>query len=334
MFSQDTLQEALDKAVGPAGLSTNHIQAAVWVQGKLVFEGVGNRPGIRPTVTTKNLFRLASVSKPVTALGALTLVGQGKLNLDAPLGTYLPELPEPLKPLTCRHLLTHTSGLRHYENKGASDFATGQVREAREALRVFVNDPLFAQPGQKYHYSTHAFTLLGAVMEAITQRPFFETQQELFLKRGLRDLGFENLPRRPEESRAGRRAPLYNSKGVLETKRQNLSWKWPGGGMESTATDLVTLFGRVLEGKVLSPKPWEQMQQRQPPPKEPVPNDPVMGLGIFLQNGALTHSGGQQGTSSFLRIVPATRTVTAVLCNTEGRNVSALCRQLEQLSRP
>lgn len=333
MFRQEKCQAALNGAIGQTELDVNHLQAAVWRDSRLVFEGVANRLAVGPVVHTKSLFRLASVSKPITALGALVLVEQGKLNLDIPVGTYLPELPEPLKPLTCRQLLTHTSGLRHYENKGITDSATGQVGSAREALGVFTRDSLFAQPGQKYHYSTHAFTLLGAVMEATTKRPFFETQQQLFRKLGLRDLGFENLPRRSEESRVKRRTPLYNSKGVEETKRQNLSWKWPGGGMESTATDLVTLFGRVLEGKVLSPKQWEQMQQRQPSPKEPALKDPVMGLGIFLQNEALIHSGSQQGTSSYLRIVPATRTVTAVLCNTEGRKVSTLCQQLERLSR-
>ena len=332
MFRQDAMQAALDAAVGPAGLDINHIQAAVWARERLIFEGVGNRPGISPTVTTKNLFRLASVSKPITALGVLLQTEAGKLSLDAPMHTYLPELPEPLRPLTCRQLLTHTSGLRHYESKGASDAATGQMRSAREALKVFVNDPLFAAPGQKYHYSTHAFTLLGAVLEAVTQRPFFETQQALFLSLGLREIGYENLPRRPEESRASRRVPLYNSKGVPQSARQNLSWKWPGGGMESTVGDLVSLFGKVMQGKVLSPASWEQLQRRQPPPREPAPGDPSMGLGIVLQDGTLTHGGGQQGTSSFLLIAPKTRTVAAVLCNTEGRKVADLCRQLERLA--
>ena len=242
MFRPNAMQAVLDAAVGQDKLDANHLQAAVWVGDRLLFEGVGKRLKVGPMVTTKSLFRLASVSKPVTALGVLRLVERGTLSLDAPLKTYLPELPEPLKPLTCRQLLTHTSGLRHYENKAASDFATGQQGSCREALKVFVGDSLFAMPGQKYHYSTHAFTLLGAGVEVITRRPFFEMQQELFLGLGLRDMGFENLTRRPEESRAERRAPLYSSKGVQETMRQNLSWKWPGGGMESTAADLVSLL--------------------------------------------------------------------------------------------
>ena len=332
MFRQNAMQTVLDAAVGQDKLDANHLQAAVWIGDRLLFEGVGNRLQVGPIVTPKSLFRLASVSKPITALGVLRLVEKGKLRLDAPLNTYLPELPEPLKPLTCRQLLTHTSGLRHYENKAASDFATGQQHSCREALKIFASDPLVAAPGQKYHYSTHAFTLLGTVVEAITGRPFFETQQELFLSLGLRDLGFENLPRRPEESRAGRRAPLYNSKGVLETMRQNLSWKWPGGGMESTAADLVSLFGKVMQGKAISPASWEQLQRRQPLPREPAQGDPSMGLGIFLQNGTLTHSGSQQGTSSFFLVAPKTRTVAAVLCNTEGRKVADVCRALEKLA--
>ena len=333
MFRQNAMQAVLDAAVGQDKLDTNHLQAAVWVGDRLLFEGVGNRLQVGPIVTPRSLFRLASVSKPITALGVLRLVEKGTLRLDTPLSTYLPELPEPLKPLTCRQLLTHTSGLRHYENKAASDSATGQQRSCREALKIFASDPLIAAPGQKYHYSTHAFTLLGAVVEAVTGRPFFETQQELFLSLGLRDMGFENLPRRPEESRATRRAPLYNVAGAEETKRQNLSWKWPGGGMESTAADLVSLFGKVLQGKVLKPAIWEQMQRRQPPPREPAPSDPTMGLGVFQQEGGLNHGGSQQGTSSFLLILPRTRTVAAVLCNTQGRKVSDLCRQLEKLSR-
>jgi serine beta-lactamase-like protein LACTB, mitochondrial len=333
MFRQDTVQAALQAALSQKELDVNHLQAAIWREDRLVFEGVANRLAVGPIIHTKSLFRLASVSKPVTALGILRLMEQGKLALDAPLQTYLPQLPAPLKPLTCRQLLTHTSGLRHYENKVASDSATGQQRSCREALKVFASDPLFATPGQKYHYSTHAFTLLGAVAEAVMNRPFFETQQALFRSLGLRDLGFESLPSPPDASRVGRRAPLYNAQGTEETKRQNLSWKWPGGGMESTASDLVSLFGKTLQGKVLKPATWEQMQRRQPPPREPASDDPAMGLGIFLRAEGLNHSGSQQGTSSFLLILPSTRTVAAVLCNTQGRKVSDLCRSLEKLSR-
>lgn len=330
---QAALQQVLDRALSQKELDVNHLQAAIWARGQLVFTGVANRLATGPVVTQESLFRLASVSKPVSALGALVLVEQKRLELDAPLLTYLPELPPTLQPLTCRQLLTHTSGLRHYGAKGRADAATGQVRSAREALKVFLTDPLFATPGQKYHYSTHAFTLLGAVVEALTQQPFVETQQALLRRMGLKDIGFESLPGPPDPQRSRRRAPLYDDKNAEQQTRENLSWKWPGGGMESTASDLVTFFGRVMEGKGIPMRAWELLQQRQAPPKEPAKDDPVMGLGIPLQNGALVHSGSQQGASSYVRIVPATRTVTAVLCNTEGRRVSALCRQLEQLVR-
>jgi len=115
------------------------------------------------------LYRLGSISKPLTAVGALQLYQQGKLDLDAPVQKYCPAFPEKSKPITTREVLGHLGGIRHYKSESQGDLEGGNTKHfdhpIQAGLDFFKNDPLVADPGTHFHYSTQGYTLVGCVME-------------------------------------------------------------------------------------------------------------------------------------------------------------------------
>src|SRR5262245_50323701 len=117
-------------------------------------------------VTPQTLFRLASVSKPITATGAMHLWEQGKLDLDAPIQKYCSAFPQKEWPITTRQLLGHLGGIRHYNPDGKGDVPEDSARHfstMQESLPLFAGDPLVAKPGTEFHYSTYGYTLIGCV---------------------------------------------------------------------------------------------------------------------------------------------------------------------------
>ena len=166
----DRMLAALVEANGVPGMG-----AAVVRDGELVWSGSA---GLRDVerglpVEARTKFRLASVSKVVTATAAAQLAEQGALDADAPVQDMLPWLDAPWPALTPRQLASHTSGLPHYQ---AIDEARGGTRYAtvRDAVRVFERRPLLTAPGAAYAYSSWGYTLLSAVVEARARQPFLE----------------------------------------------------------------------------------------------------------------------------------------------------------------
>jgi serine beta-lactamase-like protein LACTB len=119
--------------------------------------------------TSHTLYRLASISKPITATAALLLWQQGKLDLDAPVQKYCPAFPQKDALITTRELLGHLGGIRHYKLGSPDDQESNNTRHflnpIQAGLDFFKNDPLVAKPGVEFHYSTQGFTLVGCAIE-------------------------------------------------------------------------------------------------------------------------------------------------------------------------
>jgi serine beta-lactamase-like protein LACTB, mitochondrial len=121
--------------------------------------------------TSRTLFRLASVSKPLTAVAAMQLWERGKLDFDAPVQKYCPQFPQKAWPITTREVLGHLGGIRSYHNGYDSndpemtDVSHHFADPIQDGLKLFANDPLVAQPGTTFNYSTYGYTLVGCVIE-------------------------------------------------------------------------------------------------------------------------------------------------------------------------
>ena len=300
---------------------------AVIDDGRVVLDaaiGFSDREAARPA-RTSTLYRLGSISKPVCAAIAMQLVEQRLLTLDHKIGDYVSDLPETVEQLKLSQILSHTSGVRHYA-VGHPDNGTTH-RSMRDALQLFVNDPLLFAPGAKYSYSTHAYTLVAAAIESKTKRDYVEVVSER-MHRFAPTLSCEVVSESKPE-----RASLYNRSDsgevVASPVREDNSWKYGGGGLESTALDLARFGQAMLDGKLVSAKSRATMWS---PTMLADGSKSDYGLGWRLapDGSAVFHSGAQQGCHSMLILVPAEGVVIAVMSNTQSCGAPELGQALRE----
>src|SRR5688572_9483980 len=147
------------------------------------------------TATPAHRFRLGSVSKVITATLAAQLAARGVLNLDAPIASYLPGLPEQHRATTLKQLLTHRGGVRHYADKDWGSGTSSTIDQRRylnndDILAVFINDPLIAKPGERVSYSTFGYTLASLVLEGAAKTSFPDlVKREIADPLGMASLG-------------------------------------------------------------------------------------------------------------------------------------------------
>ena len=237
------LLAALQEANGVPGMG-----AAVVHGERVVWTGsVGMRDVEAGTpVNADTVFRLASVSKLVTATAAARLAERGHLDLDAPVQPILPWLEAPWAPISSRQLAAHTSGLPHYQDVDEGRGSTRYVR-VQDAVSVFAGRPLLSEPGTAYRYSSWGYTLLSAVVEARAGKPFLQyVADEVAPGIGIGpDRTDEGLP---QVSRA------YGFTDGVATRLppHDFSYTWGGGGLSATPEAIARFGARVLGGDVIS----------------------------------------------------------------------------------
>ena len=205
-------------------------------------------------MTSDNIFRIASMTKPVTSLAAMMLVEQGRLGLDDPVGKYLPDFLHtrvltawheadatydarpPRRPITVRDLLTHTSGI-------AYPFVDARLAKLDDGHKSVSELPLVSDPGERFVYGPST-AVLGDIVAKVSQMPlerFFEAR--IFEPLGMRDTGFSV----PDDHRD--RVVTVHARaadGSLREMPNGASFKAPphgDGGLFSTAAD----YGRFMQ---------------------------------------------------------------------------------------
>lgn len=282
----------------------------------------------------KSVFRLASLSKPLTAVAGVRLAETGRLNLDSPVETYLPAWPAKPWPVTIRQLLAHLGGVRHYREDQSDNDSTVHYWSVREALAVFANDALACEPGTRYLYSSHGYTLAGAIMEAVTGSPYPALVAELVLHpAGIETIRPDDLfALIPNRARGYRKSPAGE---IQNCTLADTSIKLPGGGWAGTAVDVAKFAKALVEGRLASPEGRERLFERQRL-KDGSRTGYGLGFGIIRDRTprVFGHSGGLQGLSAYLVLSPESRTAAVVLANLEGLNLQPLAEALlEEASR-
>ena len=262
--------------------------------------------------------RLASVSKTITAVAVMQLVEAGKIDLEADIRTYVPEFPDKGEKITARHILTHTSGVRHYKPDESENYT--RLASVAESLKRFTADPLLHKPGEKFTYSTYAFSLLARAVETTSGLTFKEyLGQKIFEPAGMKASGLEDLRAIVKHRTRGYRRRSDGSVGNSDFS--DVSYKWAGGGMVSTSPDLCRFGTALLTGKLMTPATLAQMWTAQKL------NDGTMlpqslGWAIESYNGksVAMHGGAQPMSRTFLWIVPSDNLVMAILTNYESHD--------------
>ena len=312
-FDGDAAQAYLEQILAEDELPG--ISTAVGIDNELVWSGGAGFADIENQVPARGdmVHRIASISKPITAIGVMQLVEQGKVKLDEPINTYISDYPAKPWPVTVRQVLNHTSGTRHYV---PGEFGTMEhYPRLRHAMRVFIDYDLLFEPGTRFGYSTHAYTLLGEVIEREGAAQFGRYMREhVWGPAGMTDTRLEEngeiVPRRARGYSRSQVGVLVN--GAYD----DLSVKYPGGGMLSTAEDLIRLTNAFNTDKLVDAATRTLMLT---PSKLNDGSEIDRGLGWALedteQGKAYFHSGGQTGTDTYLVCYYEEHIAVAVIVN-------------------
>ena len=326
---------AIEKAVSSfmSANSVPGIGAAVVLEGEPVWSagfGMSDLEDSAPA-TSSTLFRLGSISKPITATAVMQLWERGKLDLDAPVQKYCPAFPQKEWPITSRQLLGHLGGIRHYNPDGKGDIADDSARHfatMEESLQIFAADPLVAKPGTEFHYSTYGYTLLGCVLEGAAGEKFVDfVRKNIFQPAGMDqtrdDDFFAIVPHRTRWYHKDKSGVVRNA-GVLDS-----SYKIPGGGLISSADDMARFEAAILADKLMQRATrdlmWTNLQ-----PAEGKPTHYALGWFVAEKFGLRTagHTGGQQGTDTAFLVVPDRRAGVVILANIDNVNTNLLADEI------
>jgi CubicO group peptidase (beta-lactamase class C family) len=287
-------------------------------------------------VTPQTLFRLASVSKPITATAAMQLWERHELDLDAPVQKYCPAFPQKEFPISTRQLLGHLGGIRHYRSDSDDDPEVNNTKHfdnpIASGLQFFATDPLVAKPGTKFSYSTQGFTLIGCAIEGSSTQKYVDfVRENIFKPSGMSHTRWDDttaiIPYRTRFYSKSKSGDVMNA-GFLDA-----SYKIPGGGWLSSADDMASFEIAILSDRLVKHATRDLMWRPQPPSSTEQGSNHggyALGWGTGTVAGLADfgHGGGQQGTSTFIMLVPERGEGVVVLINMDGLDASALATDL------
>jgi len=311
-----------------AGLAVGVVRhgSLAWFHGHGVADVAAGTPIDQDTV-----FRIASVTKTITAIAVMQLLEQGLVDLDAPANDYLnayrliPARPG-FRPATLRHLLTHTAGVRAVREpsdlfRPALGWGTRAGRPVPPLAGYYRGGlHIDAEPGTKWAYSNHGFATLGQIVEDVSGIPL----GRYFRERVFGPLGMDHS----DLTRTGRVRPRLATGYVLRSRGLRAVTDREvvpagGGSVYSTTGDMARYAAALLggganeHGRVLMPATLASMFE---PSYQPDPRIPGMGLGFFRgQAGAhptVGHDGIWPGFHSALVLAPGQGTGVVAFANT------------------
>ena len=261
-------------------------------------------------------FRLASVTKPMTAVAIVQLADAGKIDLDAEIQTYVPYFPRKSHPVTVRQLLGHLGGIPHYKNF-EKELHIKEHKTTREAIDIFKDYDLVAEPGTKYRYSSYGFNLLGAAVEGASGQSYGDYMREhVWSPVGMKDTRMDDpaaiIPNRV-------RGYDWEDGTLRNSEFVDVSSRFAGGGTRSTVLDLLKFARGFTDGRLVSPARVREMTT---PMRlaDGTLTDYGMGWGVDPQNGRymFSHSGSQNETRTFVAVIPGRDAAIALATNFEA----------------
>jgi CubicO group peptidase (beta-lactamase class C family) len=309
----------IDKAAAAGKFS------GVWLwakDGKTITSGARGKAdrekGIDNTLDTR--FRIGSMNKMFTAVATLQLVERGKLSLDDTIGKILPDYPnaQVASKVRVRHLLSHTGGTGDIFGP-EFDAHRLELRTLQDYVKLYGERDLKFDPGTKWEYSNYGFLLLGALIEKISGKSYYDYVAENIYKVA----GMTNSGSEPENAKVANRSKGY-MRDQLEIVSNEPTLPWRGtsaGGGTTTATDLMKFAGALMSKKLLKAATLAEATRAQF-----TTGDYGFGFQIGRPDEARRygHEGVAPGMNGFLRVYPESGQSVVVLCNLDDPSASRM----------
>lgn len=315
-----------EKPVGMA-VTVSLKDSIIWSEG-FGYSDLEGRTAIDPE---KTLFRIASLSKPLTSAVLARMKEEAILDYNQSVYEYVPEFPRKNYDFTLRDLAMHRSGIRHYrwyEGENRKDLSI------EEGLKKFQRSRLSFEPGSQYQYSSYGYNLLGHAMEKASGKAFTELL-ETYLTNPLNMA--HTLPD-PAIYEGLQTSGFFRSNGKGKNKEErfvNMKMKLPSGGMLSTSEDLVTFGNALIYQRLLQAETQAELLEL-----TPLSNGKsvsyAMGWGVSKDaQGRVyySHTGGNAGSVCRIIIYPEEELCIVVLANTFGVDYLKFIRSLSTISR-
>lgn len=270
--------------------------------------------------TKNSIFSIASVTKPLTAVGIMTLVDQGKLTLETPINTFFPNfIPDFSKDITIRHLLNHSSGMQanigRIDDEGNGLMPGENEITLDELFEKFKDSKLKYEPGTGYEYNNFGYTILAYIIENVTKLSYADyMEQAVFKPANMKNTAVNSY------KVLNQRAFPHSGLGMNEFKKLtnsiHSSWIIGAGNINSTTGDLYNFMEALENGIVLKPasvdKLYSYTQSRGV-------NNSEYGLGWRIENKGggkwINHTGLLPGVTSIIGSLPQKNIKIIILSN-------------------
>lgn len=311
----DALLKTSYPAAGPG--------AAVIVtdDGKIVYEAGRGLADItaKTPITPATVFRMGSISKQFSAAIVLQLAAEGKLSLDDKLSRFLPAFPKPGADATVAQLLNHTVGVQSYTNIPGwmVEANTNKAYTTEQMIAQFKDLPSPFKPGEKWDYNNSGYVLVGAVIEKVTGKPWYQNVDERIAKPlGLTTIRYGVLEGETPNMAAG----YTDAEGkVAPAQKIHMSVPHAAGALIGSVEDLAKWADALHHGKVV-PQPYYARMIA--PTSLPDGSKQDYGFGIAPRevrgHPAIGHGGGIFGFSTDSIYLPQEDVFVAVFTNSDS----------------
>lgn len=322
---------AVEKAAKLSPASAPGCAVGISLSGRPVYEKAFGMAEIEHAIpnTPQTIFESGSVAKQFTAAAIILLSLEGKLGLDDAVKKYIPELPDYGAPLTIRHLLNHTGGVRDW---GAVLELTGFGRGDRVISQALAMDVITHQkgldftPGAEYSYSNSGYTLASTIVERVSKQslPAF-TEERFFKPLGMTHTSWRDdyqrlIPGRAQAYTGALSGPwrllmpfmnVYGNGGMLTTVGDWLKWNamLDSRSMGAPLVDALETTGVLNDGRKITY---------------------ALGVVVTKDHGhrKVAHGGSTAGYQTFLSRYPDLKLSIAVMCNGSSRNPANVEREI------
>jgi serine beta-lactamase-like protein LACTB, mitochondrial len=325
-IAEDSVKRYIEKSKVPGlAITVSVNEKIVWSQGF----GLADIEQHVPVDASKTKFRIGSISKSLTAAALARIYEKNQIILDSSIYYYLPDYPVHQYRPTIRQLGGHLAGVRHY--RGLEFNITKHYKKVQDALSIFKNDSLLHPPGSKYHYSSHGFNLLSAVMEKASRKPFLRLMEDEVFS----PLRLQNTFPDQTDSLIDYRTRFYaiRDNRVKHAPYVDNSYKWAGGGFISTSEDITRFAHALLKDDYLKPETIVTFTT----PQQLSDGSPTnYGIGFFSGKDSkgksyTGHGGGSVGGTSDLVVYPKEKVVVVILTNLSDAKLGNLAKHIGQL---